>query len=55
MLARYLKDESGAMIVEYGLIVSIIAISVIGGSMMIGSNINEKFVDLADTIGLLPK
>ena len=51
MFARYLRDESGAMIVEYGLIVAIIAVSVIGGSMMIGSSIDDNLNEVATTVG----
>lgn len=51
MFARYLREESGAMIVEYGLIVAIIAVSVIGGSMMIGSSIDDNLNEVATTVG----
>ena len=50
MLARFINDESGAMIVEYGLLVAIIAGSIIGGSMMVGSSIDENMTDVATAI-----
>ena len=50
MIVHYLRDESGAMVVEYGLIVAIIAVSVIGGSMMIGSSIDDNLNLVATTI-----
>ena len=50
MFARYLREESGAMIVEYGLLVAIIAGSIIGGAMMVGSSIDENLADVATKI-----
>lgn len=50
MLARFMNDESGAMIVEYGLIIAIIAVSIIGGATMIGSSIDENMTDVATKI-----
>ena len=54
MLACFLKDESGAMIVEYGLIAAIIAVSVIGGAMMVGSTVDEDLTTIADTVEVQP-
>ena len=50
MFARFMNDESGAMIVEYGLLVAIIAVSIIGGAMMVGSSIDENLADVATKI-----
>ena len=50
MFARFMNDESGAMIVEYGLLIAIIAVSIIGGAMMVGSSIDEELVDVATKI-----
>ena len=54
MLARFFKDGSGAMIVEYGLIAAIIAVSVIGGAMMIGSAIDGNMTTVATNVGPPP-
>jgi pilus assembly protein Flp/PilA len=47
MFARFLKDESGATAIEYGLIAALIAVAIITGATTLGSNLNEKF----DSIG----
>jgi pilus assembly protein Flp/PilA len=44
---RFLKDESGATAIEYGLIAALIAIVIIGGVSVLGKNLNSKFVKLS--------
>ena len=41
--ARFLKDESGATAIEYGLIVALIAVVIIGAVTAIGGTLNETF------------
>ena len=48
---RFLKDESGATAIEYGLIAALIAVVLIGSLKLIGSNLSEKFGDVSDEIG----
>ncbi|WP_193177847.1 Flp family type IVb pilin [Oricola nitratireducens] len=43
MFARFLKDESGATAIEYGLIAALIAVAIITGATTLGSNLNAKF------------
>jgi pilus assembly protein Flp/PilA len=43
MLRRFLKDESGATAIEYGLIAALIAVVVIGAIQTIGSELNTTF------------
>ncbi len=50
MIGRFLKDESGATVVEYGLIAALIAVTVIGGMTFVGSSINGQFNRVADTV-----
>jgi pilus assembly protein Flp/PilA len=50
MIGRFLKDESGATVVEYGLIAALIAVTIIGGASFVGSSINDQFNNVADTI-----
>jgi pilus assembly protein Flp/PilA len=45
--ARFIKDESGATAIEYGLIAALIAIVIIGGVSALGTNLNSKFVKLS--------
>jgi pilus assembly protein Flp/PilA len=41
-VSRFLKDESGATAIEYGLIVALIAVVVISAFTTIGTNLNGK-------------
>jgi pilus assembly protein Flp/PilA len=50
LVTRFAKDESGATAIEYGLIAALIAVSVIGGSRLIGRTINNKFTDIAGQV-----
>ena len=39
-MTRFLKDESGATAIEYGLIVALIAVVIISAVTTLGSNLN---------------
>jgi pilus assembly protein Flp/PilA len=41
VLARFLRSESGATAIEYGLIMTLIAIAIIGVLIALGSNISN--------------
>lgn len=41
--ARFLKDESGATAIEYGLIASLIALAIITGASKLGSTLSTTF------------
>jgi pilus assembly protein Flp/PilA len=43
MFARFLKDESGATAIEYGLIASLIAIAIIAGATALGTQLSASF------------
>ena len=43
MINRYINDESGQGMVEYGLIIALIAVSVIAALTALGSNIINIF------------
>ncbi len=51
VLARFMKDESGATAIEYGLIAALISITIITAATSIGGGIKGKFesVDTAIT------
>jgi pilus assembly protein Flp/PilA len=51
MFARFLKDESGATAIEYGLIAALIAVAIITGATTLGSNLNAKFDAIGTTVG----
>jgi pilus assembly protein Flp/PilA len=42
-LSRFLKDESGATAIEYGLIAALISVVIIGTVKTIGTKMNAKF------------
>jgi len=50
IFARFMKDESGATAIEYGLIAALIAVAIIGGATAIGDNLRTKFKDIGDAL-----
>ena len=50
LMSRFIKDESGATAIEYGLIAALIAVALIVGATAIGESLNEKFTNVADII-----
>lgn len=51
LFARFLKNESGATAIEYGLIATLIAVAIIGGATLVGGNLNTKFTEISTSIG----
>ena len=49
-LIRFLKDDSGATAIEYGLLASLIALALITSVTLLGSTIAGKFSDIASEI-----
>lgn len=49
-VTRFLKDESGATAIEYGLIAALIAVVIISGVSILGTNLNDKFQSVADKV-----
>jgi pilus assembly protein Flp/PilA len=49
-VSRFVKDESGATAIEYGLIVALIAVVIIGAVTTVGSNLSTKFNVVASSI-----
>jgi pilus assembly protein Flp/PilA len=43
-VTRFLKDESGATAIEYGLIVALIAVVIIAAVTAIGGTLNDTFM-----------
>ena len=43
LLSRYLKNESGATAIEYGLIAAGIAVAIIAAVNTLGTTLNTKF------------
>jgi len=51
LLARFLADESGATAIEYGLIVALIAVVIIGAVTTLGTNLNSSLTTAGSAIG----
>ncbi|SOC95049.1 pilus assembly protein Flp/PilA [Rhizobium sp. AN5] len=51
IFARFLKDESGATAIEYGLIAALISVAIIGGATTVGTKLNTVFTNLGTRIG----
>lgn len=50
-LGKYIKNEKGQAMVEYGLIIALIAVVVLVAVTAIGNNLNDKFNEIVDAIG----
>ena len=50
LIARFVKDESGATAIEYGLIAALISIAIIGGARTLGTNIGATFNNVGNAI-----
>jgi pilus assembly protein Flp/PilA len=47
---RFLKDESGATAIEYGLIAAGISLAIIAVVNGLGTNLNTKFTDINSSL-----
>ena len=54
LVTRYVKDESGATAIEYGLIAALISVVIIGVLSTIGTRLNTKFTAIADQLVIAP-
>ncbi len=50
MFKRFLKDESGATAIEYGLIAALIAVAIITTVGLIGDNLDTTFTTINDKL-----
>jgi pilus assembly protein Flp/PilA len=49
-LRNKFRDEVGATAVEYGIMVALIAVVIIGAVIALGTNLSERFQETADCI-----
>lgn len=49
-LASYAKTERGASLVEYALLVALIAVVVIGAVTLLGNTANDKFSEVSSSL-----
>lgn len=54
-VTRFMKDESGATAIEYGLIAALIAAVVITALTAIGNNLNGTFTTISNKVGAAGK
>lgn len=50
IFARFVKDESGATAIEYGLIAALIALAIMVGAGAVGNALDDKFQSVANTL-----
>ncbi len=53
LFARFVRDESGATAIEYGLIAALIAVVIIGAVSIVGTTLSATFTSIST--GLTPK
>ena len=51
-IANFLKDESGATAIEYGLIAALLSVTIIGAVRIVGTDVGATFT--AVSAGLTP-
>ena len=50
LVSRFLKDESGATAIEYGLIAAGISLAIIAVVNGLGTNLNNKFTSINNSL-----
>ena len=50
LISRFVRDESGATAIEYGLIAALIAVVIITGVTAVGTKMSATFNSLATTL-----
>jgi pilus assembly protein Flp/PilA len=49
-IRKFLKDESGATAIEYGLIAALVSVAIIAMLSLLGQNLNATFKAVADNL-----
>ncbi len=49
-VSRFARNELGATAIEYGLIVALIAVVIIGATTAVGSNLSTSFNTIASSV-----
>ena len=50
LFARFLKNESGATAIEYGLIAALIAVAIMAGAGALGTSLDDKFNEISTAV-----
>lgn len=51
-IMNFIRDEEGATAIEYGLIAALIAVVIVGGLTLIGTNLEAMFQSIATKVGV---
>lgn len=51
IFARFMKDESGATAIEYGLIAALISVALIAGATLVGNELEDVFNNIGSELG----
>ncbi|RWB02036.1 Flp family type IVb pilin [Mesorhizobium sp.] len=54
LIARFVKDESGATAIEYGLIAALIALAIMVGAGQLGTALDTKFKAIGTAVTNAP-
>lgn len=49
-ITKFVKDESGATAIEYGLIAALVAVGIIAAATTLGTNISATFKKVSDKL-----
>ena len=52
LINKFVRDESGATAIEYGLIAALIAVMLIVGAGLVGTNLNAKFNEIGGKLAV---
>ncbi|THV24072.1 Flp family type IVb pilin [Peteryoungia ipomoeae] len=55
IFARFVKDESGATAIEYGLIAALISVALIAGATTLGGALNNQFKNVSTHLNAAAK
>ena len=50
---RFIRDEEGVTAIEYGLLAALIAVAIIVGAGLVGTQLNTLFTDIATELGFV--
>jgi len=50
MIKNFLRDETGATAIEYGLIASLIAVAIVAGAGALGGGLNTMFTNISTSL-----
>lgn len=53
-VTRFLKDESGATAIEYGLIAALISVAIVAVLPAVGTSLTQTFQDIQDALAGTP-